>query len=48
MAHIRDNRTLLEIRAGLLHFPFDTRFHSPRQICDVAGQCVAFLPLRWH
>src|SRR3954453_21470438 len=26
MAYIRDNRALLKIRTGLLHFPFNTRF----------------------
>jgi hypothetical protein len=35
MAYIRDNRALLKIRTGLLHFPFNTRFHGPHQISDV-------------
>ena len=37
MAHIRDNRALLNFRPDLLHFPFDTRFHGPYQIRDVTG-----------
>ena len=47
MAYIRDNRALLKIRAGLLHFPFNTGFHGPHQIRDVAGQLVAFLKCRY-
>ena len=47
MAYIRDNRALLNIRADLLHFPFDTGFHGPHQIRDVAGQLVAFLKCRY-
>ncbi len=47
MAYIRDNRALLEIRTGFLHFPFNTRFHGPHQIRDVPGQVVAFLKSRY-
>ena len=46
MAYIRDNCALLKIRADLLHFAFDTWFHSPHEIRDVAGQFVAFLKCR--
>src|SRR5205807_4857751 len=47
IAYIRDNRALLKIRPGLLHFPFNTRFHGPHQIRDMPGQIVAFLKCRY-
>ena len=36
-AYIRDNRALLQIRTGLLHFLLNTRLHGPHEIRDVPG-----------